>query len=104
MNKLFATLAILVVSTAMALATDKVELIKGEFRDGEQMVAVKNNTTSMMKRVRVECGFFRDNMLVGAHGTSITNLLPGQTGYSYTVTGARGVTSVDCRIDSVDAD
>jgi hypothetical protein len=43
-----AALAILMVSKVMAVATEKVELIMGEFRDGKQMLAVKNNTASTM--------------------------------------------------------
>ena len=81
-------------------ATANVQLIKGEFRDGKQMLTVKN-TGPAIKRVHVNCGFFRDNVLVDTHGATFENLLPNQAGYNYTVTDATGVTSVDCRIDDV---
>jgi hypothetical protein len=102
MNKFFVSIAIFVISAATARAATNVELIKGEFRDGKQMLTVKNNTTSTIRRVHVSCGFFRDNVLVDTHGTTFQNLLPGQMGYNYTVTDAAGVTNVDCRVDDVD--
>jgi hypothetical protein len=82
-------------------ATANVQLIKGEFRDGKQMLTVKNTGPATIKRVHVNCGFFRDNVLVDTHGATFENLLPNQAGYNYTVTDATGVTSVDCRIDDV---
>jgi hypothetical protein len=96
-----AALAFLMVSTVMAAATEKVELIKGEFRGGKQMLAVKNNTTSTIKSVSVECGFFRENVLVDSAHALIHNVLPGQLGYDFAFSDASGVTSVDCRIDNV---
>jgi|HubBroStandDraft_3_1064219.scaffolds.fasta_scaffold880346_2 hypothetical protein len=82
-------------------ATANVQLIKGEFRDGKQMLTVKNTGPATIKRVHVNCGFFRDNVLVDTHGATFENLLPNQAGNNYTVTDATGVTSVDCRIDDV---
>jgi hypothetical protein len=82
-------------------ATANVQLIKGEFRDGKQMLTVKNTGPATIKRVHVNCGFFRDNVLVDTQGATFENLLPNQAGYNYTVTDATGVTSVDCRIDDV---
>jgi hypothetical protein len=82
-------------------ATANVQLIKGELRDGKQMLTVKNTGPATIKRVHVNCGFFRDNVLVDTHGATFENLLPNQAGYNYTVTDATGVTSVDCRIDDV---
>jgi hypothetical protein len=102
MNKLFLAQVMFLVSTATAVAADKVELIKGEFRDGYQHLAVKNNTTSTIGSVSVDCGFFRDKLLVDTGGDSFFDLLPGQTGYGSVVTNAKGVTNVDCRISTVD--
>jgi hypothetical protein len=96
-----AALAILMVSTMMALAEEEVELIQGEFRDGRQHLAVRNNTTLTIEAVAVNCGFFRDNVLVEASTTMIHNVLPGQMGYNYTSSDAGDVTSVDCRIEEV---
>jgi hypothetical protein len=96
-----AALAILMVSTVMAGATEKVELIKGEFRDGKQMLAVRNNTSSTIGTVAVNCGFFRETVLVDSAHALIHNVLPGQMGYDFAYSDARGVTSVDCRIQTV---
>jgi hypothetical protein len=49
----------------------------------------------------VNCGYFRDNVLVEASEAAIHYVLPGQMGYSSTFSDARGVTSVDCRIEDV---
>jgi len=57
-------------------ATANVQLIKGEFRDGKQMLTVKNTGPATIKRVHVNCGFFRDNVLVDTHGATFENLLP----------------------------
>ena len=38
-------------------ATANVQLIKGEFRDGKQMLTVKNTGPATIKRVHVNCGF-----------------------------------------------
>jgi hypothetical protein len=54
-----------------------------------------------MGAVYVNCGFFRDSVLVEASEAAIHNVLPGQMGYSSTFSDARGVTSVDCRIQDV---
>jgi hypothetical protein len=46
-------------------------------------------------------GFFRDNVLVEASEAAIYNVLPGQMGYSSTLSDRRDVTRVDCRIEDV---
>lgn len=100
-----AFIAIFVVGSATALAaTANVELTKGEFYDGRQMLTVKNNSTSTIRRVHVICGFFRNSLLAWTHGTSFLNLLPGQSGSSHTNTAEKGITNVECRIDDIDVD
>jgi hypothetical protein len=98
--------AILPALTALAVAADKVELIKGllkrDYAGTTQMLSVKNNTASTIRHVHVNCGFFHDDLLVGTHGASFDNIPPGLMAYDYTVTDATNVTNVDCRIDSVD--
>jgi hypothetical protein len=97
-----AFIAIFVVGSATAMAaTANVELTKGKFFDGTQMLTVKNNSTSTISRVHVICGFFRNSLLVGTHGTSIFNLLPGESGSSDTNTAEKGITNVECRIDDI---
>jgi hypothetical protein len=46
-------------------------------------------------------GFFRDNVLVEASEAAICNVLPGQMGYSSTLSDRKDVTRVDCRIEDV---
>jgi hypothetical protein len=46
-------------------------------------------------------GSFRDNDLVEASEAVIYNVLPGQMGYSSTLSDRRDVTRVDCRIEDV---
>jgi hypothetical protein len=100
-----ALIAIFAVVSATAIAaTANVELTKGEFFDGRQMLTVKNNSTSTINRVHVICGFFRNSLLVGTHGTSFLNLLPGQSGSSHTNTAEKDITNVEFRIDDVDVD
>jgi hypothetical protein len=99
-----AFIAIFVVGSATAMAaTANVELTKGFF-DGRQMLTVKNNSTSPIRRVHVICGFFRNSLLVWTHGTSLLNLLPGQSGSSHTNTAEKAITNVECRIDDIDVD
>jgi len=45
-------------------------------------------------------GFFRDNVLVEASEAAIYKVLPGQMGYSSTLSDRR-VTRVDCRVEDV---
>jgi hypothetical protein len=97
----FAALAILMVSAVMAVATEDVELIKGEFRDGKQHLAVKNNTASTIGLVFANCGFFRHKVLVDTATGMFQNVLPGQMAYDSAFSDASGVTSVDCRIDHI---
>jgi hypothetical protein len=100
-----AFIAIFVVGSATTMAaTANVELTKGKFFDGTQMLTVKNNSTSTISRVHVICGFFRNSLLVGTHGTSILNLLPGESGSSDTNTAEKGITNVECRIDDIVVD
>jgi hypothetical protein len=98
--------AIVTALASSTLAADKVEFVKGLLKRNSanttQMLSVKNNTTSTIRHVHVNCGFFHDDLLVGTHGASFDNIPPGLMAYDYTVTDATNVTNVDCRIDSVD--
>jgi hypothetical protein len=90
MKILMVIIVILPALAAPSLASDNVELIKGllkhDFAGTTQMLSVKNNTASTIKRVHVNCGFFHDDMLVGTHGAAFENIPPGLMAYDYTVT------------------
>jgi hypothetical protein len=74
--------ALLVAITSPAWARD-VDLIKGELKreDGytAQAFAVKNNTSTTLRTVFVECGFWDGAKATGAGAATLANIHPGQT-------------------------
>jgi hypothetical protein len=74
--------ALLVAITSPAWAKD-VDLIKGNVtrEDGyaTQAFAVKNNTSTTLKTVFVECGFWAGEKANGAGAATLANITAGQT-------------------------
>jgi hypothetical protein len=67
-----------------------------------QVIAVKNNSPSLIKRLRVECGFFKNGQLMAAHDNFTDNLASGQTGYVEIFVMVSPVDSTKCRISRID--
>jgi hypothetical protein len=90
---------------APAMTMADVELIWGmtiRAYGTKQMLGVKNNTTSRIKSVWANCGFFRNDQLVEIGSAHFTNIAPNQMGYekAYSIDGH--VTKIDCYVVSVD--
>jgi hypothetical protein len=68
-------------------------------------VAITNHSDKVFKYVRVECGFFRGDQLIGAEKTWVENVKPKQTAYvsalHYNTQKVRSDHG-DCRVISVE--
>ena len=72
---------------------------EGEGGNARQLVSVKNDTKSLIKWIRIECGFLQENKLVGVGHDLIKNLLIGETGYLVIQgSAATAPDRADCRI------
>jgi hypothetical protein len=94
-----------IVTITAAIAAD-VDLSKGriihEYGRTKQALSLKNNTARPLNEVWVECGFFRNEELVGRGIASFRNVLPGQMAYDEATSASDDVTRTDCRIENPD--
>jgi hypothetical protein len=67
-----------------------------------QPISVKNETTDITApKVRVECGFFLRDELVGTDYTTVNRIGPGETGYSTMMVKVDDADRAVCRIVGV---
>ena len=87
-----------------------VVLTKGELRQETsrdlptQFLAVKNNGTKPLNVVFVECAFFHDDQVIHNSIADVTDLQPGQTGYTEAHGGFYSgyITRTECRVTTID--
>jgi hypothetical protein len=82
----------------------EVEMKKGAFEQSsrrvEQLLTVTNRSKIAVNSVRVECGFFHDDLLIGRDFGWADKLQPGQSGYVQLSAYVLSVNRTDCRIVS----
>jgi hypothetical protein len=105
MTRLFA-LALLALATP-ALAAE-VDLIKGGLsatsHTASQVIAVRNNTNATIASAKVECGFYRGEVLSGSGFAYLHDIEPGQTAWGEVVgffAHEAGPNRADCRISNM---
>jgi hypothetical protein len=67
-----------------------------------QVIAAKNNSASLIKRLRIECGFFKNGQLMAAHDNFTDNIAAGQTAYVEIVVMVSPIDSANCRVSRID--
>jgi hypothetical protein len=107
---LAATTAIVLVNSAFAdtltYSKGAIEVVikKGAFnqddRRAEQMLTVINNSAMTVKSIRVECGFFHGDLLIGKDSGYASDVLPGQSAYVHMSAYVLSTDRTDCRIES----
>jgi hypothetical protein len=90
---------------ASLLAAD-VEVTKGRLFEHSpvttQVISATNNTKSMIDTIWIECGFFRNGVLLAAEKQYAENVQPGQTIYiEITSLHAQGADQTDCRVSKI---
>src|SRR5688572_24545976 len=102
----FASLAILGLCVSTGEAQDSgLVLTIGRLRTNSvgaiQVLGLENRTAKTLSRVRVECGFYTGDKLVGSGGASFHDLQPGTIGHNdASAVGASDADNVKCRIES----
>ena len=79
----------------------ELEIVKGDFQHAKaprQMVTVINHSRMAIKFIKVDCGFFRGDLLVEANFALVENLDPGQSGYAEVTGWLPSIDRADCRI------
>jgi hypothetical protein len=103
-----AALAAVLISTAPASAESAEEkydlklgkLSNNSFDWSQQPVSVRN-TTSTVVDIKVECGFFYGDTLLGANTDTLQFLKPSQTAWGQIVFVTGGANRAECRIVGV---
>jgi hypothetical protein len=104
--KLGVLIGALVVTTSDLNAQQGLTLTVGRLiysnRFVQQNVSVKNDTSKLVRDVKVECGFFSKGELIATDSAYVENIAPGATGFK-TLTEPSDVAPdrAECRIVSV---
>jgi hypothetical protein len=84
----------------------EVDITYGQLRTEQsystQVIAVKNNSTSLIKRLIVECGFFKNGQLMAAHDNFTDNAAVGQTAYLEIFVMVSPIDSTNCRVSRIE--
>jgi hypothetical protein len=84
----------------------EVDITYGQLRidalHSTQVIAAKNNSTSLIKRLKIECGFFKSGQLMAAHDNCTDNVAVGQTAYLEIFVMVSPIDSTNCRVSRIE--
>lgn len=97
--------ATLLATVGPALADEDIVITKGKLYQkipdllAVQLLSVKNNRTTTIGYLGIECAFFHGDELLGTGGERKDNVKAGETVYSEIGSEVSGADRTECRID-----